>query len=788
MKFFHFLLLLLSLCFPHNAHLLAAPLSDLKKTATPGESISAIELQFKPGQQLMQDRLSAAAWIDLKPTQITRTNSRVLQLPHAVDVTEAQRILDRLRLLPEVLWAELVPASSVAGSMRGRSLDAQQLPSKNQLLLKLRNADALPQAILPELSRAAGSELVYLRASSGDTHLIGVRRGVTVSELTALARRLEQHPAVLFADPVVSARTKITPSDTLFSSQWNLFEFPGGAFFPAAWDISTGASNIVVAVIDSGILPHPDLAGKLLAGYDMVSDITYSNDGDGRDSDPVDPGDWVATNECGPGEPASPSLWHGTHVAGIVGAATNNGMGIAGAGWNTRILPVRSGGKCGSLSSDVIDSIRWAAGLPVPGTPANANPAKVLNLSLGGIGTCFSSIQSAINDALASGAVIVASSGNENLNVASSWPANCNGVIAVAANGRSGDATGYTNFGSLIKISAPGGEGPEGGGNAIFSTYNAGATVAAAYTYQSLSGTSMAAPLVSAVAALMLAAKPDLNPSQVLSLIQSTSSPFAMGSWCANHTGNCGSGIINAGAAVMAASGQISPQTGWWWNPAQSGRGFMIEKRGGNLFMASYLFATDGRASWYASGGTVSTSSYQGYLTGYAGGQTLTGPYSPPFSTGSAGSIALQFSSPTRGTLSWPGGTIPIERFNIVSNGVNAPPAAFQPESGWWWNAAESGRGFSLEIQSGSLFMAGYMYDAQGNPIWYSSAGAMSSAGRYIGNWVQWANGQTLYGSYKAPAIVNSNLGTISLVFTSTTSAILTLPDGRDIQLSRFQF
>lgn len=788
MKFFHFLLLLASLCYSASAHLHAASLTDFKKSGAPAEVIYAIELHLKPGQQLLPDRLSTVAQVKLNLTQTTRTESHVFQLPQAIDATEARRILDRLRLLPEVLWVELIPSAAESSSARGRAFNTQQNPGTNQITLKLRDTSVLPQDILPSLSQAAGSDLVYLRSSSGNSHLMGVRRGMTVSELGALARRLEQHAAVLYADPVVSARTRLAPNDSLYPSQWNLFEFPGGAYFPAAWDINTGSSGIVVAVIDSGILPHPDLAGKVLTGYDMVSDIAYSNDGDGRDSDPADPGDWVAANECGPGEPASASLWHGTHVAGIVGAATNNGTGIAGAGWNSRILPVRTGGKCGSLSSDVIDGIRWSAGLPVPGAPANSNPARVLNLSLGGTGPCFSSIQSAINDVLATGAVIVTSAGNENLNVSTSWPANCNGVIAVAANGRSGDATGYTNFGSLIKISAPGGDGPQGGGNAIYSTYNTGATVAAAHTYQSLSGTSMAAPHVSGVAALMLTARPDLNSSQVLSLIQSTATPFAIGTWCADHPGNCGSGILNAGAAVMAANGQVSPQTGWWWNPAQSGRGFMIEKRGGNLFLASYLYAVDGRATWYSSGGPAATSSYQGNLTGYAGGQTLVGSYAPPFSTGSAGSITLQFSSATRGSLSWPGGTIPIERFNIVSNGVNAQPAAFQPESGWWWNASESGRGFSLEIQSGTLFMAGYMYDAQGNPIWYSTSGAMASANRYTGSWVQWANGQTLYGSYKIPAIVNSSAGNISLMFTSTTSATLTLPDGRDSPLSRFLF
>lgn len=788
MNFLHSLLLLLVLCFSHSSLLFAAPQHDRGKGAAFTENIYAIELQFKPGQQPTLERLSEAARTNLTLTRTTRTDARVLQLPRAVSATEAHQILARLRLLPEVLWAEVVPAVTGQPSIRSRTLNALQKPSSNQITLKLRNSDVLPQHILLQLSQAAGINLVYLRQASGGSHMIGVSRAMTVSELTALARRLEQHPDVLYADPVVPAKIQRTPNDTLFSSQWSLFEFPGGASLPAAWDVTSGSSGIVVAVIDSGILPHPDLAGKILTGYDMVTDTAMANDGNGRDSDPTDPGDWAAASECGTDEPATNSTWHGTHVAGIIGAATNNASGVAGTGWNTMILPIRTGGKCGIVSSDVIDSIRWAVGLSVPGIPANASPAKVLNLSLGGTGACFSSIQSAINDALAAGAVVVVSAGNEDVNVANSWPANCSGVIAVAANGRSGDATGYTNFGSLVKISAPGGDGPKGGSNAILSTYNAGTTVAAAYGYQTMSGTSMAGPHVSGVAALLFAVRPDLSPSQVLSLIQSTATPFAIGTWCASNPGNCGSGILNAGAAVAAASGQVSPQTGWWWNPSQSGRGFMIEKRGGNLFMASYLYETDGRASWYASGGAMSSSSYQGPLTAYAGGQTLTGPYAVPFSPGSAGTITLQFSDSSHGTLSWPGGTIPIERFNIVANGASAAPAAFQPQSGWWWNASENGRGFALEIQSGTLFMAGYMYDAQGNPIWYSTAGAMASSNSYSGTWVQWANGQTLSGSYKTPSIANSNVGSVNLLFTSTTSAVLTLPDGRQITLTRFLF
>ncbi|MBI3345430.1 MAG: hypothetical protein HY028_11360 [Gammaproteobacteria bacterium] len=226
------------------------------------------------------------------------------------------------------------------------------------------------------------------------------------------------------------------------------------------------------------------------------------------------------------------------------------------------------------------------------------------------------------------------------------------------------------------------------------------------------------------------------------------------------------------------------PQPGWWWNPDQSGRGFSIEVRGNNLFMAGYLYADDGRATWLVSGGPMTNvSTYSGPLLAFGNGQTLTGQYKSNTPTGSAGTITLQFSDASHGTLTWPGGTMPIERFPF---GSGSP--SFQPESGWWWNEAESGRGFAIEVQGNNLFMAGYMYDSSGNPIWYVSPGGMTSPTLYQGSWLQFANGQTLTGAYKAPSQPPTNVGAVALQFTSTTTATLTLPDGRQIPLTRFLF
>lgn len=231
------------------------------------------------------------------------------------------------------------------------------------------------------------------------------------------------------------------------------------------------------------------------------------------------------------------------------------------------------------------------------------------------------------------------------------------------------------------------------------------------------------------------------------------------------------------------------PQSGWWWNPAEGGRGFMIEFRGTAVFMATFLYDSDGRANWYVSSMTKTNStSYQGALTPYANGQTLTGSFKQASALASVGNITLSFSSATQGTLTWPGGTIPIERYNIVANGVAAPIGVSQPESGWWWNESEGGRGWAIEIQAGTAFIAGFMYDTNGNPIWYLTQNPVSGTTTYQGTWVQYGNGQTLTGSFHSANVTNANVGAITIQFDSTTTATLRLPDGRMLPIKRFIF
>ncbi len=360
----------------------------------------------------------------------------------------------------------------------------------------------------------------------------------------------------------------------------------------AAWDKTTGSASVVVAVIDTGVRrDHPDLAGKLLAGYDFISadgDGSYdtANDGNGRDSDPSDPGDWITSAEAGQGNfsgcTASDSSWHGTQTAGLIGAATNNGQGMAGVGWSTKILPLRALGKCGGYDSDIVDAMRWAAGLTVPGLPVNANPAKVVNMSLGSEGACTALYSSAVSELAARGVVVVAAAGNEGRAV--NVPGNCTGAIAVAGVRHTGTKVGYSSLGAQVAISAPAGNCVNLVGDCLYpllTTTNTGTRAPASSSYSdsvnpSL-GTSFAAPLVSGVAALMFAVNGSATPSAITGFLKSTARVFpttgadsgtpvcsapstvAQDEECYCTTTTCGAGMLDASAAVAAAAGAVVP-------------------------------------------------------------------------------------------------------------------------------------------------------------------------------------------------------------------------------------
>lgn len=385
--------------------------------------------------------------------------------------------------------------------------------------------------------------LAQLRRLAVGPELVKADRPLDRAEAETLMRQLAADPAVKSVEVDQLLRPTLTPNDPRLSEQWGFGTTNAGINVRPAWDQSTG-DGVVVAVIDTGITGHPDLDANILPGYDFISDTFVSRDGDGRDDDPADEGDWnPEANECYTDSEVTDSSWHGTHVAGTIAAVTNNAVGVAGTAYNAKIVPVRVLGRCGGYTSDIADAIVWASGGTVSGVPANPNPAEVINMSLGGSGTCSSTYQNAITAAVNRGTTVVVAAGNSAANVSGSVPANCSNVVAVAAITSAGAKASFSNYGSGIDVSAP--------GQAILSTLNDGTTTPGSASYASYNGTSMAAPHVAGVVALVQsAASTVLTPAAVETLLKNTAS--ALPGTC---SGGCGAGIVNANAAVTAAIG-----------------------------------------------------------------------------------------------------------------------------------------------------------------------------------------------------------------------------------------
>lgn len=446
------------------------------------------------------------------------------------------------------------------------------LPTQQIIIkFKLNAADARAAIGTPaqmnRLSAKAKVDLTYFRPMADvlDAHVLSLPGKMPLATVERLAARLETLPEVEYAEPdyilqIVgdeisseNAPQAVTPTDPLYPNQWHLFApviGNVGINLPAAWEFTRGNPAIVTAVLDTGSLfGHPDLGGTFKPGYDMISLSTTGNDGNGRDADDSDPGNWVVANECGAGKPALNSNWHGTHVAGTIGAwnPTVGGTGIAPYSY---LQTVRVLGKCGGNLSDIADGMLWAAGIPVTGVPTNASPARVMNLSLAGQFSCPTLYQNTIAAVRARNVVVVVAAGNENLDASGFSPAGCSGVITVAATDRNGNRASYSNFGSSIEIAAPGGSGGTGSADAVLSALNDGTTVPATHIYQYYNGTSMATPHVAGIVALMLSMNPSLTPDQVLTYLQTYRTGFPAGSTC--NTSICGTGIANA-AAVLSA-------------------------------------------------------------------------------------------------------------------------------------------------------------------------------------------------------------------------------------------
>jgi len=627
------------------------------------------------------------------------------------------------------LLLALLPTASLAAS-RDAPLDT------DRVIIKWRSTPASIEARADERASGLAARVGRALAPGHDVgnqisvlHLAARQRG---AQLDATLAALRADPTVEFAVPDRRMRIRAyAPTDPLFSQayvhgsnsyalQWYLTGAQTASIrADTAWDITRGGttpatSPVVVAVIDTGVRPnHPDLAGKLLPGFDFVSDAAVANDGDGWDTDPSDPGDFISAedlasgplsgNHCGAGENNDqpiPSSWHGTRVAGLIGAGTDNGLGMAGVGFNIRVLPVRALGKCGGYQSDVLAAMYWAAGF---GTRAgwqppvavirdaglwrdnpNQHPAQVINMSLGSIGTCDEVYRLVVQEITSIGVLIVVSAGNEGDAVDS--PANCPGALGVTGLRHAGTKVGYSNLGPEVGIAAPAGNCLLSGANdpclfALTTTTNTGTTTPADDGYSTpftpTYGTSFSSPLAAATAGLMKAVNPALTPQLLVSRIRATARAFPTSSTtsttvctvptansapqnaeCICTTETCGAGMLDAAGAVADAQRPVA-----------------LVQAMGSIRVGSTLML-DGSASAASTGRSIATQSWT--VDGVDGGAAT-----PTISN--SGQLVASIAAPTQGsitlrlTITDNLGASDAARLTIAANGdiaSEAPPPA----------------------------------------------------------------------------------------------------------------
>ena len=354
---------------------------------------------------------------------------------------------------------------------------------------------------------------------------------------------LSSAPFLAYAERNLILQMLAQPNDEFFTLQWHYAAID----LPTAWDVTLGDGDIIAAVIDTGVLVnHPDLAGRVTShSADLIDDETTANDGDGRDDDGDDAGD----NCCGDGVHSH----HGSHVAGTMGADTDNGTMVSGITWEGQILPVRVLGAGGGSLADIADGIEWAVGNPVEGVTNNPTPADVINMSLGGSGES-EVMNEAIADAVATGCIVIVAAGNDDIDATAFTPANAPDSITVAAHGNTGPSrstplkASYSNFGDRVDVAAPGGEQAEdvdgdGQGDGVLSTVDDFVTF-----YQ---GTSMAAPHVAGIAMLMKSLDPSLTQEEVRAILTSTANPDL------DCPQGCGAGRVSAAAALFGIEGDL---------------------------------------------------------------------------------------------------------------------------------------------------------------------------------------------------------------------------------------
>lgn len=504
------------------------------------------------------------------------------------------------------------------------AIDAQPV---NQLIVKFapsiraeldKNATT-NNDVLQRLSSTAKTAVSLKRSMSGQHHVLRIAHYSGGDDLDGLMQKLLDDPAVESVEPDSQILPFQVPNDSLFEDQWPLHSsaiIPAGMDLPAAWDLLESPSETVVAVIDTGVLPnHIDLEGRLLQGYDFISSfevgdnslqnqypeyLSYfrTNDNDGRDPDASDPGDWISVTDANAMQSVGvecfvqPSTFHGTAMAGIIAGQSLHSHGITGVDWNAKILPVRVSGKCGGSRSDMIDAIRWAAGIEDPTLPYNPNPAKIINLSLGSNASCGFAEQAAIDEAWEAGVILVAAAGNsaQNSDEEPTSPASCNNVVSVSAVRQDGHRAFYSNYGTSIDIAAPGGEGDNGDGKPMVVATNYGEqSPLHGSHYKHVTGTSGAAAHVSGVLSLMLSVAPGLSNEQLRDHLLKTSNSFRSGGYPECDKTTCGTGTVNALSAVQSAIKGANNDDGLNIGNAASGQSGVVitGASGGGCTMAS---------------------------------------------------------------------------------------------------------------------------------------------------------------------------------------------------------